>query len=89
MVLHVFGTADDDFLGADWHVVTKGKRPRVYPAWLVLKLRPIIVFDVFLRNFAATQTIGAPGAKFNKYSLKLEAMEVFEKAWHEGLVTTL
>ena len=88
-VLHAFGAADDDFLGADWHVVTKGKRPGVYPAWLVLKLRPVIVFDVFLRNFAATQTIGVPGAKFNKYLSKLEAMEAFEKARHEGLVTTL
>lgn len=24
---------DDDFLGQEWHVVYKGKRPGVYPAW--------------------------------------------------------
>lgn len=23
----------DDFLGAEWHVVYKGKRPGVYPSW--------------------------------------------------------
>lgn len=23
----------DDFLGADWHVVYKGKQPGVYPSW--------------------------------------------------------
>lgn len=26
---------DDDFLGAEWHVVYKGKRPGVYPSWQV------------------------------------------------------
>lgn len=28
-----FASASDDFLGAEWHVVFKGKRPGVYPAW--------------------------------------------------------
>jgi hypothetical protein len=28
-----FASASDDFLGAEWHVVFKGKRPGIYPAW--------------------------------------------------------
>lgn len=32
-VMDAFSAASSDFLGAEWHVVFKGKRPRVYPAW--------------------------------------------------------
>ena len=32
-VMCAFASALDDFLGAEWHVVFKGKRPGVYPAW--------------------------------------------------------
>jgi len=28
-----FADASDEFLGAEWHVVFKGKRPGIYPAW--------------------------------------------------------
>ena len=34
-LMQAFSVASDDFLGAEWHVVFKGKRPGVYPAWLV------------------------------------------------------
>ena len=29
----VFAEASDTFLGAEWHVVFKGRRPGIYPAW--------------------------------------------------------
>jgi hypothetical protein len=32
-VMSTFASASDDFLGAEWHVVFKGRRPGVYPAW--------------------------------------------------------
>ena len=32
-VMAAFADASDDFLGVEWHVVFKGKRPGVYPAW--------------------------------------------------------
>jgi hypothetical protein len=32
-IMQVFASASDNFLGAEWHVVFKGKRPGVYPAW--------------------------------------------------------
>jgi hypothetical protein len=32
-MMSTFTLALDDFLGAEWHVVFKGKRPGVYPAW--------------------------------------------------------
>jgi len=28
-----FAASAEDFLGAEWHVVFKGRRPGVYPAW--------------------------------------------------------
>lgn len=28
-----FASSSEDFLGAEWHVIFKGKRPGVYPAW--------------------------------------------------------
>jgi hypothetical protein len=31
--MEAFRTVNDSFLGAEWHVVFKGKRPGVYPAW--------------------------------------------------------
>lgn len=34
-LMEAFASADDNFLGAEWHVVFKGKRPGVYPAWYV------------------------------------------------------
>jgi hypothetical protein len=34
-LMQAFSVASDDFLGAEWHVVFKGKRPGVYLAWLV------------------------------------------------------
>jgi hypothetical protein len=32
-VMRAFAAASDAFLGAEWHVVFKGLRPRIYPAW--------------------------------------------------------
>lgn len=32
-LLHSFSQVSDDFLGAEWHVVFKGRCPGVYPAW--------------------------------------------------------
>jgi len=32
-IMAAFASASDDFLRAEWHVVFKGKRPGVYPAW--------------------------------------------------------
>ena len=32
-VMNAFANTSDEFLGAKWHVVFKGLRPGVYPAW--------------------------------------------------------
>ena len=32
VLMDAFALALDDFLGAEWHVVFRGKRPGVYPA---------------------------------------------------------
>jgi hypothetical protein len=32
-IMAAFAGASDDFLGAEWHVVFKGRRPGIYPAW--------------------------------------------------------
>jgi hypothetical protein len=32
-IMQAFSESADDFLGAEWHVVFKGKMPGVYPAW--------------------------------------------------------
>ena len=32
-VMAAFAGASDGFLGAEWHVVFKGKMPGIYPAW--------------------------------------------------------
>ena len=32
-LMTAFALASDDFLGAEWHVVFKGKRLGIYPAW--------------------------------------------------------
>lgn len=32
-MLDAFDIVSDGFLGAEWHVVFKGKAPGVYPAW--------------------------------------------------------
>ena len=32
-MMEAFTNTSSDFLGADWHVVFKGLRPGVYPAW--------------------------------------------------------
>lgn len=32
-VMRTFATLPDDFLSIEWYVVTKGKRPGVYPTW--------------------------------------------------------
>lgn len=32
-VMDAFTAFPDDFLGAEWHVVTKGRRPGIYPSW--------------------------------------------------------
>ena len=32
-IMDAFASMPDDFLGADWYVVYKGKRPGLYPAW--------------------------------------------------------
>lgn len=32
-VMQAFLDADDDFLGAEWHVVFKGRTPGIYPTW--------------------------------------------------------
>jgi len=31
--MHALASAEEIFLGAEWHVVFKGKHPGVYPAW--------------------------------------------------------
>ncbi|KAF8503806.1 hypothetical protein F5888DRAFT_1631681 [Russula emetica] len=38
-VMAAFALAADNFLGAEWYVVFKGKRPGVYPAWQMQKQR--------------------------------------------------
>ena len=32
-VMDAFASLSDDFLGAEWYVVYKGKRPGLYPTW--------------------------------------------------------
>jgi len=32
-IMNAFASSSDTFLGAEWHVVFKGLRPGVYPAW--------------------------------------------------------
>lgn len=33
--MHLFLDLPDDYLGTEWHVVSKGKHPGVYPCWYV------------------------------------------------------
>jgi hypothetical protein len=42
-LMQAFAMASDDFLGAKWHVVFKGKRPGVYPAWLVTFISSLFI----------------------------------------------
>lgn len=32
-VMDAFAAVPDDFLGAEWYVVYKGRRPGLYPSW--------------------------------------------------------
>jgi hypothetical protein len=32
-IMAAFASASDNFLGAEWHVVFKGLKPGIYPAW--------------------------------------------------------
>jgi hypothetical protein len=32
-IMNAFASSSDTFLGAEWHIVFKGLRPGVYPAW--------------------------------------------------------
>src|SRR6266436_1229128 len=32
-IMAAFSSASDNFLSAEWHVVFKGLRPGIYPAW--------------------------------------------------------
>jgi len=32
-IMAAFSSASDNFLGVEWHVVFKGLRPGIYPAW--------------------------------------------------------
>jgi hypothetical protein len=41
-VMESFAAAADDFLGAEWHVVFKGKCPGVYTAWFVFYLYSVL-----------------------------------------------
>lgn len=34
-VMHFFLGLPDDYLGTEWHVLSKGKHPGVYPCWYV------------------------------------------------------
>ncbi|KIM89859.1 hypothetical protein PILCRDRAFT_84703 [Piloderma croceum F 1598] len=72
-IMAAFASASDDFLGAEWHVVFKGKRPGVYPAW----------------NFAATQTNGVSCSIYKKYPSKAEAMEAYDEARRDGFTEVL
>ncbi|KAF7980386.1 hypothetical protein HWV62_38178 [Athelia sp. TMB] len=72
-VMGAFAASSATFLGAEWHVVFKGLRPGVYPAW----------------NFAATQTKGVANSVYQKYQSKQEAVQKFEEAQRLGHVTTL
>ena len=33
VLIDAFASALDNFLGAEWHVIFRGKRSEVYPAW--------------------------------------------------------
>ncbi|KIM87298.1 hypothetical protein PILCRDRAFT_3798 [Piloderma croceum F 1598] len=72
-LMQAFAMASDDFLGAEWHVVFKGKCPGVYPAW----------------NFAATQVNGISKSLYFKYPLKDEAERAFRIAQQAGEVAYL
>ncbi|KAI0281133.1 hypothetical protein BGY98DRAFT_932225 [Russula aff. rugulosa BPL654] len=72
-LMAAFASASDNFLGAEWYVVFKGKRPGVYPAW----------------NFAATQTKGVSNSIFNKFSSKADAEAAYRRALDDDYVEIL
>lgn len=37
-LVDAFELVSDDFLGAEWHVVFKGRQPGVYPAWYIVSV---------------------------------------------------
>ncbi|KIM74213.1 hypothetical protein PILCRDRAFT_92724 [Piloderma croceum F 1598] len=72
-IMAAFSSASDNFLSAEWHIVFKGLRPGVYPAW----------------NFAATQMKGIRCAIYQKYASKAEAEEAYADALHDHYVKVL
>ncbi|KIM88515.1 hypothetical protein PILCRDRAFT_2743 [Piloderma croceum F 1598] len=72
-VMAAFSLTSSNFLGAEWHVVFKGKRPGIYPAW----------------NFTATQTKGVSCSIYQKYPTKAEAEAAYRNAECDGFVEIL
>ncbi|KAF8495255.1 hypothetical protein F5888DRAFT_1635739 [Russula emetica] len=68
-----FASVSDDFLGAEWHVVFKGKRPGVYPAW----------------NFVVTQTKGISCAIFQRFPSRADAEAAYRQAAEDGYVVAI
>jgi len=91
-VMCAFASADEYFLGAEWHVVFKGKRPGVYPAWYGVSSFAYHIESNTLyldRNFAATQVTGVRLSLYNKYATKAEAIAAFQAAERAGHVEYL
>lgn len=90
-VMDAFLTLPDDFLGAEWHVVTKGRRPGIYPSWycfISLKADGSANAYIF-RNFAASQTQCISGAIYDKYMTKDEAVTAYNRARDDNLIQYL
>lgn len=71
--MRVLRDAPDDFLGQEWHVVFKGKRPGVYPSWA----------------FAANQTISVGRSVYQKYAIRADAMSAYQRARENGEIERL
>jgi hypothetical protein len=89
-VMDAFQATDDNYFGADWHVVFKGRTPGMYPAWYAPWFEDRKAGTQYLdRNFAATQVIKVPGAVHYSYSTKEEVIKAFKDAEADGLVAYL
>lgn len=76
----------DDYLGTAWYVVSKGKRPGIYPCWYVF---PLDRTQACFRNLAASQVLHVSKAIFDKYPSKAAAVAAFQLAEANHVVYTL
>lgn len=91
-IMDVFASVAGDFLGAEWHVVFKGKRPGIYPAWYVCFIQskfPTNIYFATQRNFAASQTSGVSLSLYQKYPTRRDAQAAFDDATANGRTAIL